>query len=111
MGKNSGSLEPCSSPRDVNKQTKWHGTLTGTFALQPLYSRPLSLKQLIFFFFFFFFKGRVGGRFFLQLSGHIPQVRIQFTVLQINKQDQQRLLALILIQNVVFDRREITWFT
>ena len=98
MGKNSGSLEPFSNPRDVNKQTKWHGTLTGTFALQPVYSRPLSLKQLIFFF-FFFFKGRVGGRFFLQLSGHIPQVRIQ------------RLLALILIQNVVFDRREITWFT
>ena len=72
---------------------------------------PFPKTTDIFFFFFFFFKGRVGGRFFLQLSGHIPQVRIQFTALQINKQDQQRLLALILIQNVVFDRREITWFT
>ena len=44
-------------------------------------------------------------------AGHIPQVRIQVTVLEIIKQNCVRLLALILIQNVVFDRREITWFT
>ena len=42
---------------------------------------------------------------------HIPQVRVQVTGLQIIKQEQKCLLALILIQNDVFDRGEITWFT
>ena len=40
-------------------------------------------------------------------TGHILLVRIQVTVLQINKQDKKCLLALILIQNVVLDRAEI----
>ena len=39
---------------------------------------------------------------------HIPQVKIRVTVLRIIKQDQKRLLALILIINVVFDRGKIT---
>ena len=34
-------------------------------------------------------------------TGNIPQVRIQVTVLQINKQDQRCLLALILIQFLI----------
>ena len=40
---------------------------------------------------------------------HIPQVRIQVTTLQINKQAQKCLLALNVIQNVVFDGGEITY--
>ena len=40
---------------------------------------------------------------------HIPQVRIQVTMLQINKQAQKCLLALNVIQNVVFDGGEITY--
>ena len=40
---------------------------------------------------------------------HIPQVRIQVTMLQINKQAQKCLLALNGIQNVVFDGGEITY--
>ena len=41
-------------------------------------------------------------------ASHIPLVRIRVTMLQIIKQDQKRLLALILNINVVFDRGEIT---
>ena len=44
-------------------------------------------------------------------AGHIPQVRIQVTVLEIIKQNCVRLLALILIQNVIFKWGQITWFT
>ena len=40
---------------------------------------------------------------------HIPQVRIQFTTLQINKQAWKCLPALNVIQNVVFDGGEITY--
>ena len=40
---------------------------------------------------------------------HIPQVRIQVTMLQINKQAQKCLLALNVIQNVDFDGGEITY--
>ena len=43
---------------------------------------------------------------FFFLTGHIPQSRIQGTVLQINTQDEKCLLDLILIQNVVFDQGE-----
>ena len=47
---------------------------------------------------------------FIQLffPSHIPLVRIRVTMLQIIKQDQKRLLALILNIIVVFDRGEIT---
>ena len=40
---------------------------------------------------------------------HIPQVRIQVTMLKINKQAQKCLPALNVIQNVVFDGGEITY--
>ena len=40
---------------------------------------------------------------------HIPQVRIQFTTLQIIKQAWKCLPALNVIQNVVFDGGEITY--
>ena len=43
--------------------------------------------------------------------GHIPQVRIQVTMLQICKQDQKCLLALILIHIDVFNRRKSIWFS
>ena len=44
----------------------------------------------------------------LFFPSHIPLVRIRVTILQIIKQDQKRLQALILNINVVFDRGEIT---
>ena len=34
-------------------------------------------------------------------TGHIPQVKVQVIMLQINKQDQMYLLALIITQNVL----------
>ena len=34
-------------------------------------------------------------------TGHIPQVKVQVIMLQINKQDQMCLLALIITQNVL----------
>ena len=41
-GHESGSLEPCSNPGDVNKHAKQHGTLNANLVpLQPVYSRPL----------------------------------------------------------------------
>ena len=39
-------------------------------------------------------------------TGHIPQVKEQVIMLQIYIQDQMRLLALIIIQNVLSEREE-----
>ena len=39
----------------------------------------------------------------VSFTGHIPQVKVQVTVLQINIQAQKCLLALITVQNVVLD--------
>ena len=45
----------------------------------------------------------------VSFTGHIPQVQVQVAVLQINKQAQKCLLALISIQNFVVDRGETVW--
>ena len=48
-----------------------------------------------------------GGRMAAGLKRRSPQVQVKVAVLQINKQAQKCLLALITIQNSVLDRGEL----
>ena len=47
----------------------------------------------------------------VSFTGHIPQVKVQVTVLQINKQAQKCLLAVITIQNFFLDQCETVWLS